>query len=121
MNRVKSQEAAHEAVDHAAERAHHAIRSTQHAVNDGVDDIAHAGNGAATSPWFDRIGDQASTMAHRSVDALRERSLHLREQAVRASDGTLAYVRDEPVKSMLIAAAAGAAIMAVLSLLRSRP
>jgi ElaB/YqjD/DUF883 family membrane-anchored ribosome-binding protein len=44
--------------------------------------------------------------------------VQVRDQAMRASDGTLNYIKDEPVKAMLIAAAAGAALMALLGLLR---
>ena len=41
----------------------------------------------------------------------------LRDQAVRASDKTVGYIKDEPMKAMLIAAAAGAALMALVALL----
>jgi len=48
-------------------------------------------------------------------------SLRLRDRAHRASDHTVGYIRDEPVKAILIAVAAGAAIAALASLLsRSR-
>jgi uncharacterized membrane protein YtjA (UPF0391 family) len=41
----------------------------------------------------------------RSLDAVRDSSQQLRDQVHRASDGTLGYVWDEPLKSMLFAAA----------------
>lgn len=41
--------------------------------------------------------------------------------AARATDSTVSYIKDEPVKAMLIAAATGAALAALMSLLsRSR-
>jgi ElaB/YqjD/DUF883 family membrane-anchored ribosome-binding protein len=40
-----------------------------------------------------------------------------RDQASRAGDRTVGYIRDEPVKSVLIAAAAGAGIAALFGLL----
>jgi ElaB/YqjD/DUF883 family membrane-anchored ribosome-binding protein len=49
---------------------------------------------------------------------MRDASHQVRERALRVSDNTVGYVRDEPVKSMLIAAAAGAVMMAVLGFLR---
>ena len=52
--------------------------------------------------------------------AMRNGSQHLREKAVQASDSTIGYIKDEPVKAMLIAAATGAALMAMLSLLTRR-
>jgi ElaB/YqjD/DUF883 family membrane-anchored ribosome-binding protein len=52
------------------------------------------------------------------MDTVRDRSLQLRDQAQRASDGTVSYIRDEPVKAVLIAAAAGAIVVALMGLLR---
>lgn len=73
------------------------------------------------SPLLDRASEQAIALARRGADAVRDTSEHLRDRALRASDGAVSYVRDEPVKSMLIAAAAGAALMALAGLLtRSR-
>jgi len=51
------------------------------------------------------------------VDAVRDRSHQLSESAHRVADGTRSYVREEPVKSLLIAAATGAALMGLLALL----
>jgi ElaB/YqjD/DUF883 family membrane-anchored ribosome-binding protein len=83
----------------------------------------------ATRPVVDRaldklsstaqeLREQTSVLAKQGVDAVRERSQQVREQALRASDGTLNYIRDEPVKAVLIAAAAGAALMVLMGLLR---
>ncbi|HET7528056.1 MAG TPA: hypothetical protein VFK10_19100 [Burkholderiaceae bacterium] len=70
------------------------------------------------SPLLERARAQANALAQRGVDAVRDRSLQVREQAQRASDRTLSYIKDEPVKAVLIAAAAGAALMALMGLLR---
>ncbi|HSB25740.1 MAG TPA: hypothetical protein VLE94_21780 [Burkholderiaceae bacterium] len=70
------------------------------------------------SPLLARAGEQASALAQRGVDAVRERSLQVREQALRASDSTLNYIRDEPVKAVLFAAAAGAVLTVLVGLLR---
>jgi len=69
---------------------------------------------AQVSPLLERTGE----LAQRGMDAVRDRSLQVREQALRASDNTLNYIKDEPVKAVLIAAAAGAALMVLLGLLR---
>jgi ElaB/YqjD/DUF883 family membrane-anchored ribosome-binding protein len=67
---------------------------------------------------LDKLAEQASALAQRGVDAVRDRSLQARDQALRASDSTLNYIKDEPVKAVLIAAATGAALMALIGLLR---
>jgi ElaB/YqjD/DUF883 family membrane-anchored ribosome-binding protein len=67
------------------------------------------------------IRQQAAALAQRGADALRDGSEQLREKAAHAGDRTVGYIRDEPVKAMLMAAATGAALMALLTLLtRSR-
>jgi len=65
--------------------------------------------------------DEASSMAQHGVDAMRHGQQQLLEQAHRASVNTRGYIKDEPVKAMLMAAAAGAALMALATLVsRSR-
>lgn len=70
------------------------------------------------SPLIERAGEQASALAHRGIEAVRDRSQQVRDQAQRAADHTVGYIRHEPVKSVLIAAAAGALVVALVSLLR---
>ena len=68
-----------------------------------------------------RVSSQAEAAARRGMEAVRDGSQQLRERAQRATDQTVAYVKDEPIKSMLIAAATGAVLMALVSLMgRSR-
>lgn len=47
----------------------------------------------------------------------RETAEQLRQRALQSSDRALAYTRDEPMKSLLIAAAAGALLMGLVSLM----
>lgn len=64
---------------------------------------------------------QVSSMAHRGMDSVRETSHQLRVKADRASENTVNFIRQEPVKSVLIAAATGAVLVALASLIsRSR-
>ena len=65
----------------------------------------------------DHASAQAIGAAQRGVSALRNSSQHMLDRAHRASENTTSYIRGEPVKSMLIAAAAGATLMALVSLL----
>ncbi|MDZ7589883.1 MAG: hypothetical protein U5L05_04160 [Rubrivivax sp.] len=68
----------------------------------------------ASARLLDRTSEQASTLAHRGLDAVREGSHQLRASAQHASDSTVSYIRHEPVKSVLFAAAAGAVLMGLL-------
>jgi len=108
--------------DHAADTASHAIRSTQSVANaafDRMNDKVEVARDRA-SPVVDRWTSQAETAVRRSVDALRDTTTQLRDQALKVSDATAGRVRDEPLKSILIAAAAGAALVALVNLFSSR-
>lgn len=99
-------------IGRAAQSADNAISATQQAAN-------HALDGLSSS--VHSLQADAATMTRRGLDAMRDGSQQLRDSAQRASDTTINYIKVEPVKSMLIAAATGAALMALLGVLtRSR-
>jgi len=109
--------------DSAADSATSAIRSTQNVANEAFDRLSDkvedARNQAA--PLLNRLSSQAEAAARRGADMVRDTSAQLRDRATAAQDTTVSYIRDEPVKAMLIAAATGAALMALVGLLtRSR-
>ena len=109
--------------DQAAQSADHAIKSTQRMTHEALDGLANGVQDLRhqAAPLLNRVGEQAGEMAQRGVDAMRDTTAQLREKALHAQDTTVSYIRDEPIKAMLIAAGAGAALMAMLSLMtRSR-
>jgi ElaB/YqjD/DUF883 family membrane-anchored ribosome-binding protein len=59
--------------------------------------------------------DEASTLTA-GVDAVQARIHRARDNAQHASNATAKYIRSEPIKSLLIAGAVGAALMAVVKL-----
>ncbi len=98
-----------EDIDRAAEAAHRHIADEAHGL------VQRA------KPVIDRLTRNAENLARRGIDSARDGSQQLRDRAARATDSTVNYIKDEPVKAMLIAAATGAALMALASLLsRSR-
>ena len=83
----------------------------------------HAGLSVAfpSTPLLERATEAAGALARRGTDALRDASQQLRDTAGRTSDNTVRLVRKEPVRALLIAAATGAALMALVGwLTRSR-
>ena len=73
------------------------------------------------APMINKVTSQAEAAARRGMEAVRDTSQQLRERALQAQDMTVAYVKDEPIKAMLIAAATGALLMGIISMLgRSR-
>jgi ElaB/YqjD/DUF883 family membrane-anchored ribosome-binding protein len=105
--------------DDAASAADNAIQGTARAVDDAADRLSGKVEdlrGQAT-PLINRVTSQAQAAARRGMDAAREGAQQLREKAMSATDSTVAYVKDEPVKSMLIAAATGALLMGIVTLI----
>ena len=66
------------------------------------------------------LQEQTSQWAHRGIDAVHDGALQLRNKAQSGSDATVLYIQREPIKSVLIAAATGAALMALLGLMSVR-
>ena len=111
------------AADQAADTAGSALRSTQNATNEAFDKLGDKVNDLRdqAAPTLNRLSTQAESMARRGVEKVRDTSAQLREKALQASDTTVGYIKDEPVKAMLIAAATGAALMGLVGLMsRSR-
>jgi ElaB/YqjD/DUF883 family membrane-anchored ribosome-binding protein len=118
MTTHHSADKANTLADHAASRAAEAIDATQRVANETLDHLAET-----VQAMRDTAADflsPAADMAGRGADAIRYRSLHLRDQARHASAQTVHYIRSEPLKSVLIAAATGAVVAAVFGLLTRR-
>jgi len=86
--------------DGAMHSAETILENTQRAANGALEDMTHA--------------------LDQSMERAREAGAQLRSSAHRASLVTGNLIRHDPVKSVLIAAAAGAALMAIVNLL-ARP
>jgi ElaB/YqjD/DUF883 family membrane-anchored ribosome-binding protein len=109
--------------DNASGAAQGAIRSTQRAADQALDRLSDKVDEARgqAAPLLNKVTSQAEAAARRGMDAVRDTSQQLRERAAQAQDMTVAYVKDEPIKAMLIAAATGAVLMGIVSMLgRSR-
>jgi ElaB/YqjD/DUF883 family membrane-anchored ribosome-binding protein len=106
--------------DQVAAALGHAAKSTQQTVDNTLDSLSGKLEDVRSqaAPAIDRISTQAGVAARRSIDAMRDTARQLRATAARASDSTVAYVKDEPVKAVLFAAATGAVLMGLVSLLR---
>lgn len=118
MNTPTAPDQSNPLADRTAMSADRAIRSTRLAANSAMDSLESTVEDArlGAAPLLNRAGRQAEALAQRAqrgVDAVREGSRQLKTRAMKASECTVSYVRTEPVKAVLIAAMAGAAVMAV--------
>ena len=72
-----------------------------------------------TSQAADQALKATQHLASDALESVLDASHQLRLKAGHASDSTVNYIKHEPVKSILIAAATGAALMALIGLLSS--
>jgi ElaB/YqjD/DUF883 family membrane-anchored ribosome-binding protein len=119
MNSPFHTPAASDVVDSAAHTADLAIRSSQRMANQTLDGMANQveSTRAAAGPALDSVAHQASDLVHRGNQAIHSGAQHLREQAQHAGASTRNYIEHEPLKAVLIAVAAGAALMVLGSLI----
>ena len=112
-----------QAADQAAGKADQALSATKRATNgaidrlqDGVESIRQDAHGALS-----RAAAQVDELTRRGLERARQTSADVKRQVEQTGDRTVSYIRDEPVKSVLIAAATGAVLTALIALLtRSR-
>jgi len=64
--------------------------------------------------------EKVERAARRSIDRLADSMDDMRYQVSRVSDRTIGYVQDQPVRSALMAVAAGALIFGLVRLLSTR-
>lgn len=101
------------------DQADSALRSTQHSAHEAIDSLSDKAQELKdqAAPVLNRVAAKAEELARRSADVARERAEAIKERAMRSSDATIGYIKDEPLKAILIAAATGAALMALVTLL----
>lgn len=105
--------------DKMANTAEHAIQATQHAANGALDSLSGSVQGIRNQagPLLANVTGQANALLHSGRDAVRNATHQVTDAAAHARDGAVSYVKEEPVKALLIAAATGAALMALVSMM----
>ena len=104
--------------DQAAHTANDAIKSTQRAANSTLDNLASSVQDLRKQavPLLNRAAESANAYLQQGLEAVHEGSDKVRAQARSASARTVNYIKDEPVKAILIAAAAGAVLTALVQI-----
>ena len=105
--------------ENAADSASSALRATQSATNEAFDRMSDKVEDAKNlaAPLISRLTAQAEAAARRGADVVRDTSAQLKEKAAQAQETTVGYIKEEPMKAILIAAATGAALMGLISLM----
>lgn len=108
--------------DEASKTANDAIESTrayaQNAVNAGGEKVRDLRREA--EPTVEQIAARVQQAVQRGLDAASTTSARAQRRLEQAADVTGKYIADQPMRSVLIAAAAGAAITALIVLASRR-
>ena len=90
-----------ERLDEAARHAHDGLDSTQRLARQTIDRVADraADWRDEAAPVVDRITRRAEGLARDGAHWVQEGTDRVRSKVVRASDRTVGYVREEPVRS----------------------
>jgi len=81
----------------------------------GLDDSSHD-----LAAKVDSVINRAEDMARDSLSWMRDGSDRVRSRVASASEASVGYVRENPVRSVVAAAATGALVYALVSALRGR-
>lgn len=108
--------------DRSANKAQQVLDSTQRMANDAIesasDSVSKLRERAPAA--ISRAAAQVEELTSRAMERARDVGTDIRDQANRAGDRTVSYIRDEPIKSVLICVAAGAALAVLVRALSNR-
>jgi len=108
----KVADSARHVADDVLQSAQDAVQSTRDAANNSLEKAEQSVRAlrSQTDPVIDDLAARAQELASRSIDYCAETSARARRQMQEAADATTKYVAEQPGKSLVIAAASGAAL-----------
>lgn len=105
-------DSAKEGVNNAAETAKEGVNATRKVASEAADKVQEGLESAQkqVAPVIDDLAARAQELANRSIHFCADTSERARQQLQCAAEATNRYVVEQPTKSLVMAAAAGAAI-----------
>lgn len=114
--------AGHQAVDQASGAAHRALDSTREFATSALDSAEGKMRSlhSRVDPVVDMLAEKAQKLAQQSYEMAAEARQRAQQSLNQASAATSRYVSEQPLRSVLIAAAIGAAVALLISASRDR-
>ncbi len=102
--------------DDVLQSAQEAVQSTRNATNHSLEKAEEGVRAlrSQTDPVIDDLAARAQDLATRSIGYCAQTSARARRQMQQAADATTRYVAEQPGKSLVIAAASGAALASLV-------
>lgn len=97
--------------EHAANTARKGIDQGLHEMSNGLGHVR-----SETGNALRQLATESDALLHRGLDKVRDASGQMREKSLHAKDAATTYIQHEPMKSVLMAAAVGAGLMALVAL-----
>lgn len=103
------------------DKADDMIGTARQAADGALDSLQEkASHLASVAPGtLSRVAAQIDDLTRRGMERAKAATDTAKDQAALAGDRTVSYIRNEPVRAVLIAAAAGAAVATLIGLLSS--
>lgn len=105
-------------IDTASRQVHDGVEAGRKLAKRAAEQVEDAADDVTSR--VDTTIARASEMARQSMDWVRDGRERVKNEVSRASDRTVDYIRHEPVRSVLAAAATGALVYALVQALRGR-
>lgn len=112
-------EVANDLADKVSSSAESAIRSSQRVATDSVNELSQTAERVRDKavPVIDRLAERAEDLARRSIGTIRDSSKQMADRAQIATNNSIEYIREEPVKAVVLSAVLGAGLMAIFAML----
>ncbi len=101
-----------------AQTAERAANTARNGIDQGMHDMSNGLEHARseTGNALRQLASESDALMHRGLDKVRDASGQLRDKSLHARDNASSYIQHEPMKSVLMAAAVGAGLMALVAL-----
>ena len=107
----------------AADKAQGSIRDAQQTANEAGEKLSAKVETARiqAAPSIKKVADQTQAVVRQGMQAVNTAAQQVRDTAMHASDSLVAFTKENPIKTVLIAAASGALLLTLYNALaRSR-
>jgi ElaB/YqjD/DUF883 family membrane-anchored ribosome-binding protein len=122
MNTQTAANTARQASDELLQTAEKAVDNTRSYANNALDKAENKVRDlrGSVDPVVDMLASKAQHLARQSLDLAAEAKERAQRSLTNASAATSRYVADQPLRSVLIAAAVGAGVALLISSARNR-
>jgi ElaB/YqjD/DUF883 family membrane-anchored ribosome-binding protein len=115
---ITSDKSVRDELSSVAQTAERAANTARQGIGQGLQEVSSGLEHARseTGNALRQLASESDALLHRGMDKVPDASGQLREKSLHARDTATTYIQHEPMKSVLMAAAVGAGLMALVAL-----